>query len=142
MPEVNNYRIRDYDHSVELIKANIKDDPEGGIDAALKLYVRDSLPPDREGLIAVIHPFVEYSNEFICQIHGVAKAIAMAEGRPVFFVMTESRWRLLLLGEVRVSEETGEEFPWHDDEEGGEFANDQFVGHYDPDGSWHVDSIS
>ena len=142
MAEVNNYRIRDYEHSVALIKQNIKADPEGGIDAALKLYARDSLPPDREGLIAVIHPLIEYHGEFIRQIHEVAQTIAMEEKRPVFFVMTESRWRLLLLGEVRVSEETGEEFPWYDDEENGRFANDQFSGHYDPDGSWHVDSIS
>lgn len=138
---MNDFRIRDMEHLRDVLE-------EGG-NEALRTYVRGDLPPDRRGLIAVYHPLLEYTGDFLEHINEVAKWIARSQGRRVFVVMTESRWRLLLFGfetpperrENFILEECDEHI-WYDDYEDGKFANDQFVGHYDPDGSWYVDSIS
>ena len=125
---------------------------EGESEKAINIYVRSGLPPDRKGLIAVFHPLLEYTGNFLEHINDVAKTIAMEQQQTVFVVMTECRWRLLVFGEpvtdpkrredFGLEDDDDEEHIWFDDHPGGEFANDQFVGHYDPDGSWHVDSIS
>jgi hypothetical protein len=142
---MNNYRIRDIAHARQIIE-------EGESEKAINVYVRDNLPPDRKGLIAVYHPLIEYTGDFLDHIHRAAEAIAMEHKRPVFMVMTETRWRLILFGEPVTDQKRREDFGlenwddeehiWYDSYENGEYANDQFVGHYDPDGSWHVDSVS
>ena len=137
---MNDFRIRGMAHLRAIIE-------EGK--SAIETYVRAGLPPDRKGLIAVYHPLLEYTGRFLEQVSDVAKLIAMEQQQTVFVVMTETRWRLLLFGfqtpDDRLENfglEPGAEHIWYDDYEDGKFANDQFVGHYAPDGSWHVDSIS
>ena len=131
---------------------------EGESEKAINIYVRSGLPPDRKGLIAVYHPLLEYTDgfeqtsDFVASINETAKRIAMEQQQTVFVVMTECRWRLLVFGEPVTDPKRREDFGledgddeehiWYDDYEDGKFANDQFVGHYDPDGTWHVDSIS
>lgn len=74
----------------------------------------------------------------------------MERKQTVFVVMTEQRWRMLFFGfkltdpnhRADFGLELGEEKIWYDDYPDGKYANDQFVGHYDPDGSWHIDSVS
>ncbi len=107
--------------------------------------VLEEFPPDREGLIAVLHPWFDETEEHRERLYAVIKSIAMATGRHVFYVMTESRWRLVLFGIDYGQPEDEDEEPrglWYDQTENGHDANDQFISHYDPDGTYHLDGAS
>ena len=132
------FRTKGSGHLREILK-------EGGKEL-LNRYTFSGLPPDRKGLIAVFHPLMEYTGEFLGHMHEVMKLIAMYKKRTVFFVMDDQKWRLVLFGYVitdpKILEEDFGLEPgitriWYD-----QYANDQFISHYDPDGSYHVDGVS
>lgn len=107
-------------------------------------YARGPFPSDRKGLIAVMHPLfmVDQPSEF--DWHKKAELIAKKTGQKVFVVMTEARWHLMLFS-IKAMED-GDEYDWYDDHEtDGQkrvYANDQYIAHYDPDGTFHFDGAS
>ena len=120
----------------------IKDILQRGGRDALHLYTFDDLPPDRKGLIAAFHPVLEYTGATLTALHASMEQLAIETNRPIFFVMTKTKWRLILFGYERVPTEDDGGTVGYDDEEKGEYANDQFVSHYETDGTYRVDSIS
>ena len=131
---LNDYRIKDGAHVTSIIEKH------NGSTAPLYKYVFSGLPPDRKGLIAAVHPLFNYTEGFRTQLADSAKVIAVDRKQPVFIVQTEDHWLLILFGEEREPTKDNEFTTWYDD--GGESASDQFIGHYDPNGTWHLDSAS
>jgi hypothetical protein len=99
------------------------------------------MPSDRQGLLASLHDRCCVTDEQVEWFHRLAKSIAKETGRRIYVTFTTSRWHLILLS---TTDERGR--LWYDQTELENgvrvYADDQFIGHYDPDGSFQVDGVS
>ena len=103
--------------------ADGRENPEEG-------WVRGiAAPEDRRGLIAMFHAQCMLTEEHVGQVNKMAEAIAVRTQQRVYIVGTETRWHLLLFAD----EDGG-----YDSVVDGQYANDQFIGYYEPDGAWHL----
>lgn len=110
-------------------------------------------PPDRKGLLAVLHPRLSSFDE----VAAMALVAARGLGRRVYAVQTEDRWYMVLLGIPRADlpaatrkahaddgdfdrdgDDGGLPEPFYDDYPDGKYANDQYIAYYEPDGSYHL----
>jgi hypothetical protein len=105
-------------------------------------YALGPMPPDRKGLIAVFHPLCVRTKEQILVLNDLAKACAADTGQRVYTVMTQDRWYLLLFGIPVTNQDSGQGGVWYDDRPGGVVADDRYIAHFDPDGSWTLDGAS
>jgi len=111
----------------ERLRARIEEaEREGKADRWEDGYVRSGLPSDRKGLIAAFHSQCMLDKAHCTQINSMAEAIARRTKQRVYLVGTESGWHLLLFAVDDGS---------YDENENGKYANDQFIGYYDPE--WH-----
>jgi hypothetical protein len=83
------------------------------------------LLPDREGLVAAVHNVITYGDALAEPLYGLAHELADRLNRRVWYVMTESRWHLLLLA----LDDGGY---GHGEEGGGSHSRDEFTGYFDP----------
>jgi hypothetical protein len=104
------------------LRARVDGDPE----AWKAGYVRSRMPSDRKGLIAAFHAQLMLDDEHCAQVNKMAEDIARRTKQRVYVVGTTGGWHLLLFGLDDGS---------YDDNEDGEYADDQFIGYYDPE--WH-----
>ncbi len=108
-------------------------------------HVRSDMPSDRRGLIAVVHDIFVADQPAEFDWHKKAKLIAKKTGQKVFVVMTTGRWHMMLFS-IKVAEDEEPERDWYDDCETRKgtrvYANDQYIAHYDPDGTFHFDGAS
>lgn len=123
-------------------------------------FVTGPLPPDRRGLLAAMHDRCCVTDEQIAAFNNVAASIAKETGRRVYVTFTRSRWHLILLAiEFPPDRDHDTAYIWFDDTEprasnepvyAGDpsavgdrvYADDQYIAHYEPDGSWHFDGCS
>lgn len=109
-------------------------------------YVRGPFPGDRQGLIAAMHALFMVDQPAEFDWHKKAELMAKKTGQKVFVVMTEARWHLMLFSIKVARDDDGKEDDWYDDHEtDGKkrvYANDQYICHYDPDGTFRFDGAS
>lgn len=148
---MKDYRV-DYRNEAQF-RAVIEENHAKGAPSHFHGYVRGGLPADRKGLIVILHDLImvqggtAFWNE-------MAADVARQTGQRVYIIMTEQRWHMMLFGivvPVDAKEPEGETHLWYDEYEVMEvaagvrkrtYANDQFIAHYDPDGTYGFDGAS
>lgn len=139
---MKDYRIDTQEKFRALLEAAERKDPDAQGWRALEGYVRGPLPLDRRGLIAAFHDLFQYTEDQVPPINALACSIAITTKQTVFIVQTTTRWTLLLFQIVIDRPESEGPSLWYDEEENGKYANDQYIAHVDPDGTFHIDGLS
>lgn len=138
----NNYRVDCTDQTQ--VKAVIMENHLAKNPSHFFGYVSDGLPGDREGLIAVMHDLILAKGGTLFW-NEMAANIAKQTGQRVYIIMTETRWHMMLFA-IERREEDELDCLWYDEFEivdgKREYANDQFIAHYDPDGTYGFDGAS